>query len=69
MSDAVALQYVGFENTGAVREYAFTLRGTNGASSEYFVTIANDAFVTHRVHYQDAHEKGQCAEVFCRADC
>ena len=54
MSDAVVLQYVGFENKGAVREYTFTVRGTGGASSEYFVTIANDAFVTHRVRYQDA---------------
>ena len=54
MSDAVVLRYLGFENKGAVREYAFTLRGTEGASSEYFVTIANDAFVAHRVRYQDA---------------
>ena len=54
VSDAVVLQYVGFESKGAVREYAFTLRGTAGAFSEYFVTIANDAFVTHRVRYQDA---------------
>ena len=54
MSDAVVLQYVGFENKGAVREYTFTLRGTGGASSEYFVTIANSAFVAHRVRYQDA---------------
>src|SRR5215467_2731842 len=54
VSDVVALQYVGFESKGSVREYAFTLRGTDGASSEYFVTIANDAFVAHRVRYQDA---------------
>ena len=54
MSDAVVLQYVGFETKGAVREYTFTFRGTGGASSEYFVTIANDAFVAHRVRYQDA---------------
>ena len=54
MSDAIVLQYVGFENKGAFREYAFTLRGTGGACSEYFVTIANNAFVTHRVRYQDA---------------
>ena len=53
MSDSVVLQYVGFESKGAVREYAFTLRGTSGESSEYFVTIANDAFVAHRVRYQD----------------
>ena len=53
MSDATFLQYVGFESKGAVREYAFTLRGTDGASSEYFVTIANAAFLAHRVRYQD----------------
>lgn len=56
VSDRVALQYVGFESKGPVREYAFTVRGTEGASSEYFVTIANDAFVAHRVRYQDAPE-------------
>ena len=54
MSDAVVLQYVGFESKGAVREYTFTLRGSGGESSEYFVTIANTAFVAHRVRYQDA---------------
>lgn len=54
MSDAIVLQYVGFESKGAIREYTFALRGTGGASSEYFVTIANDAFVAHRVRYQDA---------------
>jgi hypothetical protein len=54
VSDAVVLQYVGFENKGAVREYAFTLRGNHGTSSEYFVSIANEAFVAHRARYQDA---------------
>jgi hypothetical protein len=54
VSDTVVLQYVGFETKGAVREYTFTRRGTDGAFSEYFVSIANDAFVTHRVRYQDA---------------
>ena len=54
VSDIVVLQYVGFESKGAVREYAFTLRGAGGVPSEYFVTIANDAFVAHRVRYQDA---------------
>lgn len=56
MSDSVALQYVGFENKGTVREYGFTLRGSGGKSSEYFVTIENAAFVAHRVRYQDAPE-------------
>lgn len=53
VSDAVGQRYVGFESTGAVREYAFTVRGTDGVSSEYFVNIANEAFVAHRVRYQD----------------
>lgn len=54
MSDALVFQYAGFESKGPVREYAFTLSGTDGASSRYFVTIANDAFLAHRVRYQDA---------------
>jgi len=54
VSDAIVLQYVGFETRGAVREYAFTRRGAGGESFEYFVTIANAAFVAHRVRYQDA---------------
>ncbi len=56
MSETLLLQYVGFENKGAVREYAFTLRGPGGKSSEYFVTIATAAFVAHRVCYQDGPE-------------
>ena len=54
VSDAIVLQYVGFETKGPVREYTFTLRGSGGGLSEYFVTIANAAFVAHRVRYQDA---------------
>jgi hypothetical protein len=56
VSETLFLQYVGFENRGAVREYAFTLRGSGGTSTEYFVTIANAAFVAHRVRYQDGPE-------------
>jgi hypothetical protein len=56
VSDTLVLQYVGFENRGLVREYAFTLRGSGGTSTEYFVTIANAAFVAHRVRYQDGPE-------------
>ena len=54
VSDAVVLQYLGFETKGAVREYTFTVRGSGGESSEYFVIIPNAAFVGHRVRYQDA---------------
>ena len=54
VSDAVVLQYLGFETKEAVREYTFTVRGAAGESSEYFVIIPNAAFVEHRVRYQDA---------------
>ena len=54
MSDAVVFQYVGFETKGAEREYTFTLRGSGGEFAEYFVAIANAAFLAHRVRYQDA---------------
>jgi hypothetical protein len=54
VSDEIVLQYVGFQTKGPNREYAFSVRGIGGASSEYFVTIANDAFLAHRVRYQDA---------------
>jgi hypothetical protein len=50
----IVLQYLGFETKGAVREYAFSLRGLGGESSSYFVTIANEAFSAHRARYQDA---------------
>jgi hypothetical protein len=56
VSEMLFLQYVGFENRGVMREYTFTLRGSGGASTEYFVTIANAAFVAHRVRYQDGPE-------------
>lgn len=50
----IVLQYLGFETKGALREYAFSLRGLGGVSSHYFVTIANEAFSAHRARYQDA---------------
>src|SRR5262249_51707104 len=54
VTDSVVLQYLGFQTNSGGREYAFTLRGPNGESSEYFVTIASAAFVENRVRYQDA---------------
>jgi len=54
VSHSIVLQYVGFETKGTVREYTFSLRGSGGESADYVVTIANDAFLAHRVRYQDA---------------
>lgn len=50
----IVLQYLGFEIKEALREYAFSLRGLGGESSNYFVTIPNEAFSAHRARYQDA---------------
>ena len=54
MDDPIILQYVGFETKGAVREYVFSRRRPGGEPSNYFVTIANEAFAAHRASYQDA---------------
>jgi hypothetical protein len=54
VEDPIILQYVGFETKGAVREYVFCHRGRGGESSNYFVTIATEAFAAHRARYQDA---------------
>ncbi|PYU14941.1 MAG: hypothetical protein DMG37_06160 [Acidobacteria bacterium] len=54
VDQSIVLQYLGFETKGALREYAFNLRGLDGASSSYFVTIPNEAFSAHRASYQDA---------------
>lgn len=54
VDQAVVLQYLGFETKGALREYAFSLRGLRGESPHYIVTIPNEAFSSHRARYQDA---------------
>ena len=50
----LVLQYLGFETKGALREYAFSVRGLAGELSNYYVTIPNEAFGAHRARYQDA---------------
>jgi hypothetical protein len=52
MADQIIVQYVGFTAGTAVREYSFVVRDESGPR-EYTVTIANEAFVSHRVRYQD----------------
>jgi hypothetical protein len=54
VDDPIILQYVGFETKGALREYIFCRCGPGGESSNYFVTITNEAFAAHRARYQDA---------------
>lgn len=54
MAGALYVSYVGFESKLLVREYRFTVKEGAGESREFCLTIPNEAFVTHRVSYQDA---------------
>jgi CRP-like cAMP-binding protein len=53
MADQFIVQYVGFTSGTLVREYVFVVRDESGQSHEYTVTIANQAFLSHQVRYQD----------------
>jgi hypothetical protein len=53
MADQIIVQYVGFTAGALVREYSFVVRDESGRPREYTLTIANEAFVSHRVRYQD----------------
>lgn len=53
MSDSIIVQYLGFQAKLLAREYTFKVRGA-GEEREYTLNISNDAFLSHRVKYQDA---------------
>lgn len=54
MGNSTQVGYVGFEAKVRVREYRFVYRETGVEPREFRVTIANEAFLTRRVRYQDA---------------
>jgi len=54
VSDSVIVQFVRFEAKASVREYTFNVRATASEPREFTLTIANEAFVSHRARYQDA---------------
>ena len=54
MAENVNVQYVGFEAKALVREYSFLVRQASSETREFSITIANEAFISHRVSYQDA---------------
>jgi hypothetical protein len=56
MAENVNVQYVGFKTKGLVREYSFIVRRALNQTSEFTLTIANEAFVSRRVRFQDAAE-------------
>lgn len=47
------MEYMGFTSTTQGREYAFQVRFSAEDSRDYTVTIAVEAFSSHRVSYQD----------------
>ncbi|MBZ5694323.1 MAG: hypothetical protein LAN36_03070 [Acidobacteriia bacterium] len=54
MSNAIMVQFVGFESKALGRKYTFTVRESSSEPREFTLTIANKAFNDHRVRYQDA---------------
>jgi hypothetical protein len=56
MTETVNVQYQGFQSKALVREYSFIVRRALNESSEFTLTIANEAFGSHRVRFQDAPE-------------
>jgi hypothetical protein len=56
MANLVVVQYMGFQVTDLVREYSFAVRGDATEAIRYTLTIANEAFVSHQVRYQDGAE-------------
>jgi hypothetical protein len=56
MTENINVQYVGFQAKALVREYSFIVRLALNESREFTFTIANEAFGSHRVRFQDAPE-------------
>ena len=53
MGVAVLMEYAGFRTTAKGREYAFHVRFSERDSRDYTVTIADGAFTSRLVSYQD----------------
>lgn len=56
MTEKVNVQYVGFEAKALVREYHFVVRQAMDETSEFTLSIGNEAFGSRRVRFQDAAE-------------
>jgi hypothetical protein len=52
VNDGIIVQYRGFQSKQLAREYSFQVREA-GAEREFTLSIANNAFLSHRVRYQD----------------
>ena len=56
MSETINVQYVGFEAKALEREYSFVVRRASNETSEFTLTIGNEAFGPRGVRFQDAPE-------------
>ena len=56
MTETSIVQYIGFHSSALGRDYAFSVREPGAEPREYTLTIANEAFASHRARYQDAAE-------------
>lgn len=56
MTETLTVQYVGFEAKALVREYSFIVRQALNETSEFTLSIENEAFGSRRVRFQDAPE-------------
>ena len=50
------VEYLGFTTTGPAREYLFRARQSGEAYQDFALTIPSEAFLSHRVRYQDGPE-------------
>lgn len=50
------VEYVGFTPKGTSREYTLRVRSPAGDPRDFTLAIPNEAFLAHRVRYQDAPE-------------
>jgi hypothetical protein len=54
VSREIIVEFVGFESKQRVREFTFIVRELSIEPREFTLTIANEAFDSRRVRYQDA---------------
>ena len=50
------VEYVGFSVNKSTREYSLRARMPGGEYQAFTMAISNEAFIAHRVRYQDAPE-------------
>jgi hypothetical protein len=54
MTARLHITYLGFVAGPGMREYAFVVKDGGEKPREFRLSIANEAFLSHRVRYQDA---------------